>query len=570
MSLLSLPKRYQDFLVLSWEDIHTFFKALEDVSLTHEVLPAWLKAWSDLSALLSESENRLYVAMTQNTADSEAESRYIAFVENITTPSKSAHQVLMRQLLASGLSVTGFEIPLQKMRVDVEIFREENQPLLLEEKKLENEYYKITGAQTVLWEGEELTLPQLHLHLKSVDRTIREKAWRAEMERRLQDREALNTLWGQFLALRRRLAENAGESDYRAYRWKDLRRFDYSPQDCLTFHQAIEQVVVPAAERIYEKRRARLGVERLRPWDLEVDVAGRPPLKPFDDTSGLIHTAETMFKQVDPQLGVYMETMHREGLLDLDSRKNKAPGGYCMDFALSKRPFIFMNAVGTHDDVQTLLHEAGHAFHAFEASALPYLHQQDVPIEFCEVASMAMELLAAPYLAQDQGGYYSRQDAARARIEHLEGILLFWGYMAVVDAFQHWAYTQPQAAQNAADCDAQWSALWDRFMRGVDWSGLEIEKATGWHRKLHIFVVPFYYVEYGLAQLGAAQVWAEALKNPSAALTGYQRALALGGTVSLPELYATAGARFAFDADTLGRMVSLIEENIAQFEGEAA
>jgi oligoendopeptidase F len=353
--------------------------------------------------------------------------------------------------------------------------------------------------------------------------------------------------------------------DYRAFCWQKLLRFDYTPADCLHFHQAIEAKVVPAAKRIYEKRRQRLGVNALRPWDLEVDPLSRPPLRPFHNGQELQTKSLAIFQQLDPQLAAYFETMVNEGLLDLDNRKNKAPGGYCMPFAAVKRPFIFMNAVGLQDDVQTMLHEAGHAFHVFETSHLPYHQQLQVGEEFGEVASMAMEWLAAPYLSAP-GSFYSQAEAARARLEHLERSVLFWPYMAVVDAFQHWVYENPTAAMNPADCDAHWAALWQRFMPGVDWSGLEQELMTGWQRKLHIHQAPFYYVEYGLAQLGAVQVWRNALTDQAEAVANYRRALALGGTVSLPQLYATAGAKFAFDGPTLGSAISLMEKTIAALE----
>jgi oligoendopeptidase F len=261
--------------------------------------------------------------------------------------------------------------------------------------------------------------------------------------------------------------------------------------------------------------------------------------------------------------------MRRDGLLDLANRKGKAPGGYCTGFALQNVPFIFMNAVGLHDDVQTLLHEAGHAFHVYETRHLPYYHQTYYTMEIAEVASMSMELLAAPFLTTDKGGYYNKQDAARARIEHLEGMLVFWPYMAVVDAFQHWVYTHQQDALNPVNCDAKWGELWSRFKPGVDWSGLEDVRVTGWHRKLHIFHLPFYYVDYGLAQLGAAQVWANSLTDAPGAVAAYRKALALGGTVPLPEFFKTAGAKFTFDADTLRRVVDLIEAQIHQLEGVA-
>jgi oligoendopeptidase F len=335
-------------------------------------------------------------------------------------------------------------------------------------------------------------------------------------------------------------------------------------------------VCVPAATRIYERQRRRLGVPTLRPWDLSngewgplSDPPGSRPLTPYRDASELPAKCAAMLKRVDPQLGAYFQRMIDEGLLDVENRANKAPGGYCTFFFVSRRPFIFMNAVGQHNDVQTLLHEAGHAVHAFEVGKLRYVHQMDAPMEFNEVASMAMELLATPYLTAALGGFYDEAGAARARVEHLEQIILFWPYMAVVDAFQHWAYTHPEEAADTTRCDATWQALWQRFIPGVDWSGLEAEQVTGWQRRLHIFRAPFYYVEYGLAQLGAAQVWRAALRDQEQAVARYRQALALGGTATLPQLYAAAGARFAFDAETLGAAVALIEATIDELGHDA-
>ena len=250
--------------------------------------------------------------------------------------------------------------------------------------------------------------------------------------------------------------------------------------------------------------------------------------------------------------------MKDEDLLDLENRRNKSPGGYCTEFAAAKRPFILMNAVGVHDDVQTLLHEAGHAFHRFEINHFPYYQQRSVGMEFSEVASMAMELLASPYLVKDKGGFYDKDDANRALAEHLENVILFWPYMALVDAFQHWVYENPGDAKNALRLDRQWTELSNRFMPWIDWSGFDDELATGWHRKLHIFTVPMYYVEYGMAQLGAVRIWGNALKDEDVAVKAYLKALSLGGTVSIPELFSAAGARFAVDSDTLKSAVDII------------
>ena len=304
-----------------------------------------------------------------------------------------------------------------------------------------------------------------------------------------------------------------------------------------------------------------MGVDELRPWDLDIDPSGEPPLKPFSGASELNDGVGKIFDQVDPTLGGYFKDMRDQGLLDLESRKNKAPGGYCTSFDVARRPFIFMNAVGLHDDVQTMLHEGGHAFHVYESAKLPYTFQQQVPMEFAEVASMSMELLGSPYL---HGGFYAEEhEANRARAEHLESCVLFWPYMAVVDAFQHWVYENPDAARDAKNCDAEWTRQWERFMPVVSWTGLESERESGWHRKLHIHQIPFYYVEYGLAQLGAYQVYANSLKNQAEAVANYRRALALGGTATLPQLFQAAGAKFAFDAATLRTAVDLIESQLA-------
>ena len=453
------------------------------------------------------------------------------------------------------------------MRAESELFREANLPLLTEELKLNTEYEKLIGAQTVEWDGKETTLSQLRPVYQEKDRARREEAWRLSAARQLADRAAINALWKKFLALRLKLAANAGKDSYTDFRFQQLLRFDYTPADCESFARAIEEVVVPAAARIYEKRRRLLGVASLRPWDLEVDPLARPALRPFSTIETLIARSAAVIHQVDPVLGGYFDTMVREGLLDLPNRKNKAPGAYCTLYARSRKPFILSNAVGLHDDVQTTLHESGHAFHIFEAAHLPYFHQLNVPMEFAEVASMGMEHLASPYLAAETGGFYTQADAARARIEHLENDILFWPYMAVVDGFQRWVYAHPEEAAVPAACDARWAELWRRFMPGVDWSGLDEEMATGWHRKLHIHTYPLYYIEYGLAQLGAVQVFRNAVhEDQAAAVAAYRTALSLGGTAPLPELYRAAGARLAFDAATLSEAVSFIERLIAQLE----
>jgi oligoendopeptidase F len=562
----ALTKDPQVFIDWDWTQIKPFADDLEKRPLSPTSLDDWVMDWSDLNRTLSEILARLWVATTLDTADQGAKNRFNTFLDETYTPSQAANQVLKQKLLASGLQPKGFDIPLRNMRVEAEIFRDENLPLLSEEKKLVNEYDEIIGAETVEWEGKEVTPTQLQPVYLSLDRAKREKAWRLAMERKLADRETLNELWGRMLNIRIQIANNAGFRDYRSYRWKELLRFDYTPENCIQFHQAIEQVVVPAARRMYEKRLKQLSLNTLRPWDLNVDPLGRAALKPYQTIDELEEKVSAIFHRVDPELGKFFEIMRSKGLLDLDNRKGKAPGAYCNNYDMVMLPFIFENAVGLHADVATLLHEGGHAFHVFEEAHLPYYQQLPVGMEFAEVASMAMELLASLYLPASKGGFYSEKDAARALIEHLEEAVQFWPYMAVVDAFQHWAYTNQAAASNLDNCDHKWGELWQRYMIGVDWSGMDDLMVTGWQRKQHIFEVPFYYVEYGLASLGAFQVWRNALKDQKGAVAAYRRALALGGTVPLPKLYETAGARFAFDARTIQEVVRLAEEMIEKLE----
>jgi oligoendopeptidase F len=556
----------QELLNLTWSQIGSVADELVERPISAATVESWLMDWSDLSRTVSEAYQRRYVASTVDTTDSLAHEQYTAYLDHIHPQWQAVEQKLKEKLIASGLQPKGMEIPLRNMRAEAALYREENLSLLSEDLKLGIEYDQIIGDQAVTWEGQELTLTQLLPVFLEADRDKRERAWRLAAERRLKDRSALNDLWARFMKVRGQIAAFAGLPDFRAYKWQQLLRFDYTPQDCFSFHGAIEEVVVPAATRLYEKRRQKLGVQSLRPWDLDVDLYGQEPLRPYQANQELIYKTATIFNRVDPQLGEYYTIMRREGLLDLENHKGKAPGGYCTNYDLVRRPFIFMNGVGVHDDVMTLLHEGGHAFQVFETAYLPYHSQLQVTMEFAEVASMGMELLASPYISADQGGFYSQKDAARARLTHLEQIILFWPYMAVVDAFQHWAYENHAIATDPANCEAKYVEIWQRFMPGIDWSGLEDSLLTRWHRQGHVYQVPFYYVEYGLAQLGAVQIWRNALTNQSKAVADYRKALALGGTAAIPQLFNTAGAKFAFDAATLREAVTLIESTMHQLE----
>lgn len=560
-----------EFMTWTWDDIEPRYRELEGRTLVLETIGDFLEEWSRLADQIGELASRLKVATDVDTADEDAAARYRTFVQDTSPKVDEAEHRLAQKLLATGIVPEGMEVPMRHMQVDVELFREENLPLQSEEKLLAEEYFKISGAQTVEWEGEEIPVAQLTPILEEQDRARREHAWRLGAERRLEDRDAITDVWQKLLRVRQQIAANAGFPDYRSYRWRELKRFDYSPADAKQFHKSVERLVVPAVRHMYERRRDHLGIPSVRPWDRAVDVYGRPPLRPYTNAAELENTTLAIFERVDPALSSYFDTMRQVGLLDLENRKNKAPGAYCTTFPAGRRPFILANATGINDDVFTLLHESGHAFHVFEMADLPYAQQRTlggIPIEFAEVASMGMELLAAPYLSADEGGFYSRQDAARARLDHLETILTLLPWIAAIDAFQHWVYENPADAEDPDKADTQWADLIGRFLPFVDWSGVERELRNDWRRIPHLFGWPFYFLEYGLAQLGALQVWVNARRDQSEAVQMYLHALSLGATRTLPELFEAAGARFAFDEGTIRDAVELLEASIGELERE--
>ncbi len=565
----TLPTSTLEIMDWNWEQIQPYFDDLAARSLSSETLKQWMHDYTRLGDTLSEVYTRLYLKMVQDTNDETASERLNRFLETVFVEAQPLHHALQQKIADSGLHIDDFELPLKRIKASIALFRTENIPLLLQQEKLGQDYDAIIAAQTIEWNGQEVTLPQMTTVLQSNDRAEREQAWRLMLNRQLEDRTALNELWGKFLETRLQIAQNAGFDNYRDYQWQNMTRFDYTPQDCMNFHAAIAEVVVPVAQHYYERRQAQLGLDSLRPWDVDVDPLARKPLRPFQNTSEFMAGAGQIFHHVDPVLGSYFDDLYRNDLLDLDNRKGKAPGGFCTTLEVVQKPFIFMNAVGVHDDLQTMLHEGGHAFHAYESLQWPYSDQREPPMEFAEVASMAMELLAMPYLNKATSGFYESADAKRAQVEHLESIVYFWPYMSVVDSFQHWVYTNPELAKDTTNCDEMWGSLWQRFMRGIDWQGLEVEMMTGWHRKLHIFQAPFYYIEYGIAQLGAVQVWRNALQDQSQAIANYRKALKLGGTADLPTLYATAGASFSFEAGVLREAVNLINATLAELTANA-
>lgn len=548
----------------TWDDLHPLYQELVDRPLDDAGLERWLADWSRLEEVVSEAAALAMIAYTCDTTDPAKEAAHLRFNAEILPRLEELEVELAKRLLATGYTARGLEVTVARFRTAAELFREENVPLTAEMEEHSARYQKLTGGLTVHWDGVETTLPELQLYLQSPDRAVRERAFRLNCDAYAARREELATIFDTLFDLRIRVARNAGFPDYESYAFRAKCRFDYTPADCRRFHESIEAVVAPAVERVMARRKARLGVDTLRPWDVGPDPAGREPIRPFRDPAELTSTSRRIFERVAPVFGRHFQTMIHERLLDLGVRKGKAPGGYCETLHRRGRPFIFMNAVGVLDDVSTLLHEAGHAFHAFESHVQPLVWQRHPGLEMCELASMSMELLAAPFLARQEGGFFSPEELARARAEHLEDVLVTLSHVASVDAFQSWIYHDPAGRDREAR-DQAWLRVRSRFERGLDWSGLDRERATRWYRQLHIFLYPFYYIEYGIAQIGALQVWRNSLRNRDHALACYRQALALGNTCSLPELYRAAGVEFTFDRGAIADLVSLVEEELARW-----
>jgi oligoendopeptidase F len=552
-----------------WGRIAPLFDQLEVRALacaTAAALEQWLLDWGELSAAIDEESAKRYIAMTCHTDNAEAERAYLHFVENVEPQLKPRQfklaQTYVTHPLRAQLPKDRYQVFDRDTRVHVELFRAENVPLETEEARLSQQYQKLSGSLTVQFRGEEKTLVQMGRYLEETDRALRQEAWELVANRRLQEAEKFDAIFEQLVKLREQIARNAGYGNYRDYAFRKLGRFDYTPEDCDKFHAAVETEIMPVLRELQAERRRQLEVEALRPWDLAVDPLNRPPLRPFEQVDQMVSRTQEIFERLDGDLAAGFQRMRSLRLLDLANRKGKAPGGYQSTLAEARVPFIFMNAVGLQRDVETILHEAGHAFHALATRDEDLYAYRSAPIEFCEVASMSMELLGNEFIER----FYAAPEANRARRTHLEGIVNIFPWIATVDAFQHWIYTHP--GHTRAERTAAWLELMGRFGGDVDWRGHEAARANLWHRQLHIFIHAFYYIEYGIAQLGALQVWANSKRNKAEALNHYKHSLELGGSRPLPELFAAAGCRFEFSQKTMAPLVKLVRDELARLPAE--
>ncbi|TNE82365.1 MAG: M3 family oligoendopeptidase [Bacteroidetes bacterium] len=532
--------------IQSWEQIKSVFEQLFQAEINDTVaFELWLEKLSDIESYISEDLAWRYIRMTCDTNNQDLEADYLNFVSEIQPHIAPWEDKLNHKLNNSPFKGefqdAAYGIYFKKVSRSIELYREENIPLFVELQTDSQKYGSISGAMTVELDGNELTLQQAAKFLKNPDRAVRQNAFEKIQERRLADKDTLDELLNKLIKTRNKVARNAGFNNFRDYMHESLGRFDYSIEDCFKFHDAVESAVVPFAKKLSEERLAALGYDTLKPWDGDVDLSGKAALHPFSEGKELAAKTITAFDRLDPFFGDVIRTMQSKGQLDLDSRKGKAPGGYNYPLAVTGYPFIFMNAAGTQRDLETMVHEGGHAIHSVLTKDLKLQAFKDFPSEVAELASMSMELISMDVWDEF---YPNPEDLNRAKAEQLEGVLKTLPWIATVDAFQHWLYTNEHTEAQRLEA---WENISSRFSSGLtDWTGHETAKLYTWQKQLHIYEVPFYYIEYGFAQLGAIAVWKNYMENKAKGLQQYKDALSLGYTQAIPEIYKTSGARFDF------------------------
>jgi oligoendopeptidase F len=553
----------KDFVVTDWKNLEPFFKELLERNIdSKDSLEKWLQDQSELEAVVSEDACWRQIKMTCDTQDKTLEAAFnfycTALQPNIQPYADALNKKLVNHPLTKDLDTNQYFTYLRSVRKSIELFREDNIPLQSELAVMQQQFGVISANMTVTINGEEYTLQQAAKFFHHPDRSFREEAYRKIQERRLEDTEPLNNLYSKLLEKRNQEAQNAGFDNYRDYRFKELGRFDYTKQDCFNFHEAVKQHVLPLVNIIYQKKKEKLGLDTLRPWDIEAEPSGTPALQPFTTSKELIDLSIECFTKLRPFFGDCLIKMNSLKHLDLESRKGKAPGGYNCPLAESGAPFIFMNAAGQMQDLITMVHEGGHAVHSFLAHPLPLTGFKEYPMEIAEVASMSMELFSM----ENWDVFFSdAEQLNRAREYQLERIITIFPWIAIVDKFQHWVYEYPTHTNE--ERTAEWNKILIEFSDNViDYSGLESFRSNLWQKQLHLFEVPFYYIEYGIAQLGAIGMWKQFKLNKEQALNNYCNALTLGGTKTLPQLFETAGLKFDFSPDTIKGLMDFVKEEM--------
>lgn len=552
-----LPK---DFIVTNWENLEPYCKNLLNRAINSKTdLEQWLRDMSELEAIVSEDACWRQIKMTCDITDNSLEEAFTYFCLEIQPKLQPYADALNKKLINSPitkeLDQQKFFTYLRNVKKNIVLFREENIPLQSELSVMQQQFGVIAGKMTVEINGVEYTLQQAAKFLENSDRKLREEVYKKINERRLQDKEILDNLFNELIKKRNAIALNAGYKNYRDYRFEELGRFDYKKEDCFQFHEAVKQHILPLVNKIYKNKKQKLQLDVLKPWDTEAEPEGTQPLKPFTTDKELYEKSVECFKQLHPFFADCLQKMNELKHFDLESRKGKAPGGYNCPLLESGAPFIFMNAAGQMGDVTTMVHEGGHAIHSFLSHQLELSAFKEYPTEIAEVASMAMELFSMNYW---NIFFEKAEDLKRAKEHQLERVITIFPWIALIDKFQHWIYENPN--HTTTERTNKWLEYLQEFSSDeIDFSGLENYRSIAWQKQLHLFEVPFYYIEYGIAQLGAIGLWMQHKQNPQQALSNYINALSLGGTKTLPELYKAAGLQFNFSPEyikTLSAFVS--------------
>ena len=551
-----------------WENIQPLTNDLMERQLScSSCIEGLISDSSELAEHISETGALLYIGMTCDTESEEKKESFLDFMSNIR-PKLSEFSDALNRRIVNHSSVddlpSRYDLMLRGMRTDVEIFRKENIPLGVRQTELVTKAQTINGAMTVEFEDQEMTFPQMSKYLESNDRSQRQAAWMAMSARRMEDSERLSEIFDELITIRHQMATNAGFESYTQYMFRAMHRFDYTIEDCLEFHDSVESVCMPILKKINEERCEGLGIGELGPWDVNEkggsgpDIHGREPLRPFETVDEMVEKLSVMFHEISSDLGGKFDKLVEMDTLDLETRKGKAPGGYQYYLEKSRVPFIFMNAAGLQGDLETMIHEAGHAFHSLYCGHLELIDERDYPIEFAEVASMSMELLTQPWWDK----FYESEEADRARRAHLEGVIFLLPWIATIDSFQHWIYANPgHSKEERAEV---WLSIRDKFGSDMDWTGHTDFRELSWQQQGHLFGVPFYYIEYGIAQLGSLQLWKTQMGDPQKALDDYANAMSLGNTRTLPELFSAADLELGFNEGHFMSLMGTVETALSE------
>ncbi len=555
----------EDFIPSTWEVIEPYFNNLQEREIDSlDAMNEWLKDWSEFDSVLGEYSRWVYVRTTIDTSDEKAQAELVNMYATIYPKMVVKNNDLDKKFISSPftgqLDQDVFYTTIRKIRQSLELYREANIPLNSEMQVKQSLYDQIAGAQSIQYKGVELTVQQAAVYLRSNDRQQRQEVFNLIKERKLQDVEKLDTLFNELIQLRHQIAVNAGYENYLQFRFKELGRFDYTPEDCLKFHASIEEVLMPKINALFAARKKELGLDVIKPWDKDVDASGKEPLKPFNSTDELIEKTIACFNQLDPYFAERIEIMKRMNYLDLDSRLNKGTGGYNMGMPEIGVPFIFMNSANTEHDLVTMVHEGGHAVHTFLTRDLELNTFKDTTSEIAEVASMAMELMSMEHW---DIFYENEEDLKRARKNHLQYILSLLTKTCLGDSFQFWLYTNPN--HTVEERRQKWVELNEKFTPAdVDWTGNEDYLENSYQSILHFYVVPFYYIEYAFAQLGSLALWRNFKQNPEKAISDYKKALSLGYTKPIPVFYETAGVKFDFSKDYISSLVAFLDTELSK------